>query len=207
MGSRRKSDQPFNSAEYWQRRYRKGGNSGAGSYGRLAAFKANFINAFVHERNVTSVIEFGCGDGAQLALANYPAYLGFDVADKCIEMCNSRFADDQTKSFRNIAAWGRETADLTLSLDVIFHLIEEHVFQDYMRKLFASSERYVIVYASNEDREHPAVHVRHRKFTDWVDANRADFKLIQHAPNAYPLVDDDHNQSFSEFFVFEKPQP
>src|SRR5438270_10704846 len=61
-----------NSSSYWNRRYVAGGTSGAGSYGRLARFKADVLNAFVAESGIASVIEFGCGDGAQLALSNYP---------------------------------------------------------------------------------------------------------------------------------------
>jgi hypothetical protein len=112
----------FVSAQYWRNRYRAGGNSGAGSYGRLAAFKAEIINAFVRQHDVASVIEFGCGDGAQLKLADYPAYIGFDVADESVELCRSKFLGDSTKEFKNAASWDYEHADLTLSLDVIFHL-------------------------------------------------------------------------------------
>ena len=68
------------SQEYWERRYAGGGTSGAGSAGRLAAFKAQFLNDFVRAHDVTSVVEFGCGDGNQLALAAYPRYLGLDVS-------------------------------------------------------------------------------------------------------------------------------
>jgi hypothetical protein len=194
----------FDSAQYWRNRYHLGGNSGAGSYGRLADFKAEIVNAFVREHDVASVIEFGCGDGAQLALADYPTYLGFDVADESVELCRSKFTKDSTKEFRNSATWDYERADLTLSLDVIFHLIEDEVFHDYMRRLFFSAERYVIVYSSNHEGEHTAAHVKHRRFTDWVDVYHADFKLVRHAPNPYPLTADDQTESFADFFIFEK---
>jgi hypothetical protein len=194
----------FDSGQYWRERYRAGGNSGAGSYGRLADFKAEFVNAFVREHDIASIIEFGCGDGAQLLLADYPTYLGFDVADESIELCRSKFAQDTTKAFRNAATWDYETADLTLSLDVIYHLIEDDVFHDYMRRLFASAGRYVIVYSSNHEGDHPAAHVKHRRFTDWIDIYHADFKLVRRLPNRYPLVADDQTESFADFFIFEK---
>jgi len=197
----------LNSAEYWENRYRGGGNSGAGSYGRLAEFKAGIVNSFVQENNISSVIEFGCGDGAQLALSNYSSYLGFDVVDECIEMCRSKFADDSTKAFSNTSAWNYETADLTLSLDVIYHLIEDNVFHDYMRRLFASANRYVIIYSSNSDDRYPASHILHRRFTDWINIYHADFNLIRFIPNAYPLIDNDKLQSFADFFIFEKQPP
>ena len=46
------------SAAYWDARYRAGGNSGAGSYGRLAAFKAEVLNEFVRRRGIRSIVEF-----------------------------------------------------------------------------------------------------------------------------------------------------
>jgi hypothetical protein len=197
----------FDSAQYWRDRYRAGGNSGAGSYGRLADFKAEIVNAFVREHDIASVIEFGCGDGAQLAFAEYPNYLGFDVADECIELCQSKFTRDSTKQFRNATAWDYERADLALSLDVIFHLIEDGVFHEYMRRLFFSAERYVIVYSSNHEGEHPAAHVKHRRFTDWVQIYHADFRLVRYIPNRWPLADDDRSQSFADFFIFERMPP
>ncbi len=172
--------------------------------GRLANFKAEIVNAFVREHDVASVIEFGCGDGAQLTRADYPTYLAFDVADESVELCRSKFATDSTKEFRNAATWDYERADLALSLDVIFHLIEDDVFHEYMRRLFLSAKRYVIVYSSNHESEHPAAHVKHRRFTDWVDIYHADFKLVRYAPNPYPLTADDQTESFADFFIFEK---
>ena len=69
------------SAQYWDDRYRLAGNSGAGSYGRLADFKANVLNEFVAREKIASVVEFGCGDGNQLSLSRYPRYTGFDVSE------------------------------------------------------------------------------------------------------------------------------
>src|SRR5262249_12471902 len=68
------------SASFWEGVYQKGETSGPGSYGRLAVFKAEILNKFVREKAVNSVIEFGCGDGAQLELATYPKYVGVDVS-------------------------------------------------------------------------------------------------------------------------------
>ena len=62
------------SESYWQNRYEAGRNSGDGSYSQLAEFKADNLNAFVFENAITSVIEYGCGDGNQLSLAKYSKY-------------------------------------------------------------------------------------------------------------------------------------
>ena len=194
----------FDSAAYWAKRYASGGNSGAGSYGRLARFKADTINAFVRERSIQSVIEFGCGDGNQLRLADYPTYVGYDVAEPCIAHCRRLFSADPNKTFRHLNEYRGEVAELSLSLDVIYHLIEESIYADYMRRLFEAAERYVIIYSSCRDEAGTAVHVRHRQFTDWVDEHRGDWRLFKHIPNPYPLRDDPHNETFADFYIFAK---
>jgi hypothetical protein len=55
---------------FWENNYQKGGDSGSGSYDQLAIFKADIINSFIKQNNIKTVIEFGCGDGNQLSLAN-----------------------------------------------------------------------------------------------------------------------------------------
>ena len=202
---RLKGDQFDNSKNYWERRYALGGNSGAGSYNRLAAFKAEFLNAFVKRHGVRTVIEFGSGDGAQLDLAQYPEYVGVDVSATATEATKRRFAGDEHKVFYLSSDFPKgRVADLTLSLDVVYHLVEDQAFEPYMRDLFDASARFVIVYASDHD-EVAAPHVRHRNFTRWVEQNRPDFRLSERVPNAFPFDEGDpDNTSFADFFVFER---
>lgn len=199
------------SAQYWDDRYRLQGNSGAGSYGRLAAFKAEVLNHFVDAHAVQSVMEFGCGDGNQLSLARYPRYIGYDVAEHALARCRARFADDASKTFFPAQSWQGETAELVLSLDVIYHLVEDAVFERYMTTLFAAAERYVVIYASNDERLNSLLashvkHVRHRKFTDWIVANiAAPWQLKGFVPNRYPFDRRDQTQtSFADFYLFSK---
>lgn len=205
--SLRRKPEPFPGSEaYWERRYSGGGNSGVGSYGLFAAFKAEVLNGFVAGREVRTVIEFGCGDGHQLGLARYPQYLGFDVSSTVIARCRDLFKADPHKSFRPVAEYDGETAELALSLDVIFHLVEDDIFERYMRTLFAAAERYVIIYSSDTDDNsgHDGVHVRHRNFTKWVELNVPDWKLVTRVPNRYPYKGDFTTGSFADFFVFER---
>lgn len=194
------------SAKYWDDRYARGGASGAGSIGKFAAFKAEVINGFVQRHSVQSVIEFGSGDGSQLSIANYPNYLGFDVSAEAIDLCRERFNADASKSFKPLVDYAGERADLTLSLDVIYHLVEDDVFESHMRMLFDASQRWVIVYASNHDDTDraEAAHVRHRHFTRWVETNRPDWHLRETIPNRYPYTGDFRLGSFSDFFIFER---
>jgi SAM-dependent methyltransferase len=195
------------SADYWQARYVKGGHSGEGSYGRLAEFKAEFINEFVRKHGVESVLEFGCGDGNQLKLAVYPAYTGVDVSPRSIETCRVLFSGDRGKTFFNAAEYDNRSADLVLSLDVIYHLVEDTVFESYMRQLFSAARRYVIIYSSNSMgmfAESP--HVRHREFTAWVAANEPGWKLAEMVPNRYPVGVSSKETSFAHFFVYERAE-
>jgi SAM-dependent methyltransferase len=204
---KQKNTAPFpGSHEYWEHRYARGGSSGAGSYGKFADFKAKIINAFVHENGVRSVIEYGCGDGNQLQLADYPKYVGFDVSPSAVAACKEIFKLDPTKSFKLIEEYVGETADLTLSLDVLYHLVEDDVFESYMTRLFSSSDCYVIVYSSDTDNNfgYQGTHVRHRKFTKWLDEHIPGWGLVRRIPNEYPYKGDPREGSFADFYIYRK---
>jgi cyclopropane fatty-acyl-phospholipid synthase-like methyltransferase len=191
------------SASYWERNYAQGETSGPGSYGPLGEAKAAFLNAFVREMNVFSVVEFGCGDGHQLSMADYPQYTGLDVSRSAIAICKSRFSKDLTKSFFLydgacfVDRSGLFVSELAISLDVIYHLTEDAVFSSYMEHLFAAASRYVIVYATNTEIPGTAPHVRHRKFTDWVDSQSPRWRLmrVEAGPDSGPAR--------ADFFVYE----
>lgn len=194
-----------NSTDYWKRRYAEGRDSGVGSHGFLAEFKAQVLNEFVEHHGIASVIGFGCGDGNQLLLARYPTYSGYDVSPDAIARCKQLFAGDGSKTFRLLEAYDGERADLAISLDVIYHLVEDDVFEAHMEMLFDASDRFVVIYSSNSDEQmSDAPHVKHRKFTNWVDAHRPDWALVEHIPNPYPYSGDHTTGSFSDFYVFEK---
>ena len=197
------------SQTYWENRYATGGTSGRGSYDELARFKAEVLNAFIAEHEVRSVVEFGCGDGAQLALLEAGDYIGLDVSATVLADCIEKFRDDATKSFYLYDGTAfadrrrRIRADLAVSLDVVYHLVEDDVYDRYMTHLFDSSERFVIVYSSNEDAVAKAPHVRHRRFTDWVESRAPSWRLRQHIPNRYPAADQPAGSgSFADFYVF-----
>jgi hypothetical protein len=197
---------PFSSKAYWSGRYAAGRTSGGGSYGKLAAFKAEVLNAFTRDKAIASVIEFGCGDGNQLKLADYPSYLGLDVSEDAVSMCRAAFGHDTTKSFKLLSEYRGEGAELALSLDVIYHLVEDEVFADYMNVLFDAASRFVIVYSSDTDENEPgqAVHVRHREFTRWVREHRRDWALEARIPNRYPCKRRFGARSFADFHVYRR---
>src|SRR5689334_16345808 len=193
----------FHSAEYWDARYRAGGTSGAGSYGRLAEYKAAMINGVIALNGIAHVADFGCGDGNLLSLLRPPAYTGLDVSETVLDRCRQRFPQHTFLPFTQAAAL--RPADLCLSVDVIFHLIEPEGFAAYIDALFSHDARLVLIYASNLDRDWPAPHVRHRRFTDHLARHVSDWRLCAHLPNPYPFDPACPDEtSFADFFVYAR---
>jgi SAM-dependent methyltransferase len=194
------------SEKYWEERYAAGDNSGVGSYGKFAEFKAAVINRFVADHGLESVIEFGCGDGNQLRLADYSRYLGLDVSETALALCKELFVSDNSKVFKLMREYSGEKADLALSLDVVYHLVEDDVFETYMRTLFEASNRYVIIYSSDSDdnRGYEGKHIRHRRVTQWIQRNLPTWQLIEQIPNKYPYKGNSRMGSFADFFIYLK---
>lgn len=195
----------FNSADYWEERYKKNGNSGSGSYNDLADFKSQFINKFIVDEDIKNVIDFGCGDGNQIKSFNIQNYLGFDISREAINICAQKFHKDDNKKFLHTSEYIDQKAQLTMSLDVIFHLIEDDVYNRYMSNLFTASSKFVMIYSSNFDDDSYAIHFKSRKFSDWISSNFSDFELYKHLPNKYPYTPDNpENTSLSDFYVYKK---
>jgi hypothetical protein len=206
LGWRRRLEFP-GSKSYWEQRYRKGETSGVGSYGRLAEFKAEILNGFVARMSIQSVIEYGCGDGAQLALSDYPRYVGIDVAENSVSACRQRFANDATKSFFLVGQTPADLGrfDLVISLDVIYHLVEDKIFDAYMRSLFANADRFVVIYSSNKVEPTDSLHVRHRRFTDWIEAHEPRWQKTDYLQNKYPWDPErPDDTSFADFYFFKR---
>lgn len=146
----------FNYIDYWENTYKTGGNSGQGSYGVLAEFKAEVINWLMKKNNVQRVIEFGCGDGHQLQFMEYPEYLGLDVSPSSVRLCAEKFALDSTKSFMHYLPGafvnrGFIQADLVVCLDVLYHITDEEDFRATLSDIFASATNLVVLYTRITD--------------------------------------------------------
>ena len=189
----------FDSKKYWNDRYAKEGNSGAGSYNELAQFKADIINNFIEKNQIKSIVDYGVGDGNQLKLINTEKfiYTGIDVSEFIISKCKEEFKDDITKRFIHVDNIDNELkAELVVSCDVLYHLIEEHIYKEYMENLFSMSKKYVIIYANNKD-ENPVIHVKFRIFTTYIEKNFPEWSLIKKVANIV-------NKKSSSFYIYKK---
>jgi SAM-dependent methyltransferase len=190
------------SALHWQRHYEHGGDSGPGSYGESAAYKADLINKVVRERDIRSIIELGCGDGNQLTYLDVDQYIGLDISKVAIERCIKRHGDNAKRSF----IWYDQdhfhdplrivTADCAMSLDVLFHLIEDDVFARYIGNLFNCGRRFVIIYGLDEEQVRPGhVSVRTRKYSDYIAARFPEFRIALYVAK---------NENFGDFYLYER---
>ena len=206
-----KDDVFRSSSEYWEHRYAEGGTSGKGSFGKLAIYKATFLNRFAEINRVTSVAEFGSGDGNQAAHFRFKDYTGYDVSAAAVAKCQTQFSADHSKKFFVLDDRTTiSTVDLSLSLDVIYHLVEDNIFEQYMTRMLDASARYAIFYSSNKDvpasPAHP--HLRHRRFTDWIRKHRPEFNFVGRAENmmrALSRISGDNSYfSFADFIVYAR---
>jgi SAM-dependent methyltransferase len=156
---------------------------------------------------IKSVVEFGCGDGEQLALYSFPRYTGLDVSREALTRCIERFPDRPDMGFFLYDgrcfedAYGIFKADMAISIDVIYHLVEDEIYARYMRHLFEAAERFVVIYSSNCESSRNA-HVRNREFL--TDAKRTTgWRLLRTVKNIYPLGSGPV-ESWADFYFFER---
>lgn len=200
--------QPFESRKYWSERYENGRTSGSGSYGRLADYKSNVINDLVKERSIESVCELGSGDGNQASLFEIERFTGIDVSELVVREANTKFADRPEWRFHTADDFEVQPLafDMTMSLDVIYHLIEDDVFDRYMRDLTTLAARYVLIYASDHNEQAASVHVRHRAYSEWMAAHAPEFKLERTYEHPYPMIEgaDVDQTTFAFFRLFKR---
>lgn len=205
----RASTEALDSSVYWNTRYAQGGNSGTGSYNHLAQFKSDTVNAFLIQNSIVTVLEIGCGDGNQLQQVKYVKYIGVDVSPIIIEKNREKFKNDSEKQFyctlTEREQYANRSYDLTISMDVIFHLLEEKVFHQYMDDLFTLSEKFVVIYSSNHEEYTCWPEFRHRNFTGYIQEHYPDWEVIKYVPNKYPYqIGKESETSASDFYFFRK---
>jgi len=199
-----------NSSEYWKNRYRKGGNSGSGSFGKLAEYKASFLNDFAMINNIKQVIEFGCGNGQQSKLYQFNRYIGLDVSESAITQSIKEFENSNEHAFfvYNSMAFSDRVevfkSDLAISIDVIYHLIEDEIYNKYIEDLFNSSYQWVVIYSSNTLEPTSLPHVKHRLFQEDIKLKFPDWEFIRQEANPVYQNTEQLETAHACFFIYKK---
>tara|TARA_R110002072_G_scaffold64203_7_gene159869 strand:- start:36336 stop:36989 length:654 start_codon:yes stop_codon:yes gene_type:complete len=173
----------FSSQKYWELRYSNAGDSGIGSYGKMAEDKAKFINLLIDKYSLESCLEYGSGDGHNLQFYNFKKYLGVDVSKTAIDLCLKQYGADKTKAFalydQNYFHHMNQflEVDVTLSSEVLFHLVEQSVYDKYLDNLFSTAKKGVIIISTDSnDNEGIPPHIHHRQFSKDVSSKFPQFK-------------------------------
>jgi len=183
----------------WQQRYRDSGNSGLGSRGDLLQFKVDFINSFIEENNIETVLDFGHGD---LEVANglvVSDYTGIDIFESNvsheshIKLVNSRFDE-----------YDGDSVDLVLCLDVLYHILEDE--EEYLcktiDKLIEKANKFVVIYAQDSlnlyfDHQYKE-HLHNSKWIQYIQKAHSDNLTLIHRQ------DEPTSGSSALFFVYKK---
>lgn len=188
----------YTPAGYWERRYRDGRTSGAGSEGDEGAYKAAYLSKFIADHDVKSVIDWGCGDGQVLELVDLhdAYYRGMDVSPTIVDRMTVKFPlldfSVPTRKGRHVG----KHFDLALSFDVLFHFPDEADYADYLGQLFDSAEKYVMIYSTNYAGGRTSRHVFRREFTPDIAELFPDWELT--------TVETPLREGLASFFVYEK---
>jgi len=189
------------SIEIWKNRPN---NSGLGSRGLLAKFKADFVNNFIKENNIETLFDFGCGDLHNSSMIEVSEYLGIDIVGHKIPK------EVKADSFRTAVSRFdefvcEEPADMTLCMDVLYHILngEEEYLKATLEKLVECSKRYIVIYAQDSKRTDLGwENVEHMHNGPWRQLlEKHNVKLIQQqAKEDYGTGP----SSEAVFFVYEK---
>lgn len=118
-----------------------GGGSGAGSNPEAVGPYMQFLQAFLQNNNIQSIVDIGCGDWRFSQFINWGNrdYLGVDVVPSVIAANQQRFARPNVKFVCANPAGDFEAprGDLLLLKDVLQHLSNENVM-----KLLALTKKF-----------------------------------------------------------------
>jgi len=183
----------IDSKKYWENRYHTGGDSGRGSYGDFKKFKTRIINQILDEYNINEVYDLGCGDGSQIEHINIHnmKYVGFDVSETAINICKKKYPNLIFDNILNIKNYN--PVQLTMSNDVIYHLIEDSVYDIYMENLLNKTNKYVLIFSTNFNQKYGNTHVKHRNFDDKL---LSEFTLLKKIKNEIP-------GGIADFYLYE----
>lgn len=193
----------YTPAGYWERRYRDGRTSGAGSEGDEGAYKAAYVSDFIAEHAVKTIVDWGCGDGQVLTQIELPAdaqYIGVDISPLMV----ARMRSDQAfpgprylfHTIDSFSTGTRTRLELALSMDVLFHFPDDQDYGEYLMRLFQSAEKYVIIYSTDYAGGRTARHVFRREFTPDIAEQFPDWELT--------IAETPLREGLASFFVYEK---
>jgi hypothetical protein len=181
---RRSGTVTWDSTLFWDRRYASGNHSGRGSQGVAGIAKARHVNKVVRQRGITSIIDWGVGDGEVMSHIQVDnlTYIGVDISATALDRLRRKFGRQRT--FVLAEGIAGLHAEMAISLDVMYHLVGDDEYSTYLSRLFGSADRVVLIYSTDFDDEGrtSAPHIRRRHWTPDVEARFPEWSLAELGP-------------------------
>lgn len=151
---------------YWEPWYqREEIGSGDGSRGILLEYKANSLNAIYEKYHVGNVFDFGCGDGYLVSKLNCKTYYGVDISETSVKLCNERvnkpnFYFEKGHFYEqtidvvayNYTSKFKVSPDIVTCIDVLYHIIDEAVFNKTVENIFSIGAKVVVLYTIPDEK-------------------------------------------------------
>lgn len=172
---------------YWNNRYYNGRSSGYGSYGKQLKKKLKYLSGL----DIESISEIGCGDfnfGKNL-LKLYPEayYVGQDISELIIAKNQKEYPKYQFTT--NLGELIK--ADLTLCIDVLFHITDDAEYYFLLENLKNNWKKYLAITANEEENPRTSAHVKIRRFDPSYFGKPIIKEIVEKEGNLY-------------FYLFEK---
>lgn len=171
------------SHQFWENRYKNGGNSGKGSRGLLRLWKWHQIKKFI-KLNETDVIDVGCGDMAFWKGKTCKLYNGIDI---------SKFRIEKNRELRpgfifhvldaSVISKQLIPADAVFCLDMLFHIMDDSSYKKILHNLTLYSKKYIFIYtwrkAPSKATKFTNSYQKYRNFDSYIPIiENQGFKLI-----------------------------
>ncbi len=175
-------DPDFKAKDWWDVRYARGGNSGAGSHGYHYQFKRDYIRSAIQRFGFASAVDFGCGDGSQINEIEFGAYQGVDISQSVVNHCREFYKDRPHFKFDVYEAFSPGRYDVAMSLDVMYHVVEPDQYDLYLNRLFSYS-KYVLIYTNLVPRKDNSAHMCFRDHVKEIKQRDFNVRLIERVIN------------------------
>lgn len=158
---------------FWNRQYTEGRGSGPGSKGEMLQYKIDFLNKFIDKHSIKTMTDFGCGDGKLMSKLKIEddKYMGIDISEKAIDLCKIFRPKSHFKCcpFPELNTIGAFVRDISICIDVLFHIIDIEELKLALTQIFDLSERYVVLYTMNTPRDRDREHVKSRCISEIIE--------------------------------------
>tara|TARA_B100000900_G_scaffold414621_1_gene441792 strand:- start:1950 stop:2537 length:588 start_codon:yes stop_codon:yes gene_type:complete len=173
--------------------------SGLGSRGDLAIFKIKYINDFIKEKNIESMIDFGCGDLQVSSNFEVQDYLGVDiVAHTHPDSVKSQNYNTTISRFDEFI--GEKKVELCTCLDVFYHILNDELeyLHATIKNILEHSTKYVIIYAQDSYDSNYNNWKDHMHNSPWRQIiEKENVKLVKEQKLPQP-------GTTAKFFIYEK---